>query len=198
MKKIPIDVPSTSVISNTWKTLTIKTFLQRLNKGSIFGYSDAFSYDTIVHLAKVCGVTVSTLPFKSPLYKKYGVYVLRVVSPFDPTIFVRHNSWHTASTSLENIKGWCVTTTRGNRKCRNKDCEGTIYKGDPVMEITLLVELFNGYKGYKKESYHPLCAAHLIKRKIASLLNMMPVNEKVRNKNSKIVKSLIDEVYHIC
>lgn len=195
MRKSPTEIPRTAIISNTWEPSAIKAFLRRLNKGSIFGYSEAFSYDQIVHTARVCGVVVSTLPVNSTLYKKYGEYILKVITPFDPTILTPHKHTGATYTSIEQIHHYKITHTKGKRKCKN--CEEVIDKGDPVMEITKLVEIYNGNKGYKKESYHLPCAASHIKGRISYLLNMMPVGERVRNKNSKLVENLIDKVYSI-
>jgi hypothetical protein len=93
------------------------------------------------------------------------------------------------------MRYWAITRAKAVRKCKGSLCKTSIHKGDNVMEIIKIEELYSGKKVNVKESYCLLCATTLIKSNVKRLLEMMPVSDVKRKKNTKVIMSLVEELY---
>jgi hypothetical protein len=177
--------PETMIISTSWNKCRIDSFLKRLGKGSIFGYSGAFTLQEITAYARGLDVGIGVLPLSNPLRKKYGEYVLRVTKPYtNPSGRIAP-----VSVSFENIYYMTRKMSPGNRTCKGDKCSNAIAKGEEFLEVTDLVEIF-GRRGYKKLSLCSACAAVLVKSKIKQLLRVSCLSTKKINTVLKTVEKL--------
>jgi hypothetical protein len=176
---LPQSFSESMIISTSWSEAHIETFLKRLKKGTLFGYSGAFTLQEIVAYAAGLDVGVGVLPLSNPLRKKYGEYVLRVTKPYtNPS-----GKIVPVSVSFENIYYMTRKLSPGNRTCKGDKCSNAIAKGEEFLEVTDLVDIF-GRKGYKKLSLCSACARVLVKSKIKQLLRVSCLS------NKKVVSAL--------
>ena len=166
MKKKTIkDVDENDVISLSWSMGKLTSFFQHLKKGSIFGFSMAFTSDQIKELASLRGVHVKLLPLSHPLRKKYGKSVMVVDKPYNPNPPIR--------VSFASIHFMDRKQSPGERKCRGRDCQAIILKGEEFLEITDLVDLPSGRKAYKKISLCSSCSDRYLKSKIKNTMSLL-------------------------
>jgi len=162
MRELPVQV----IVSIEWTNNQLYDFFRGLKKGSIFGYSLAFTYAKIVEMAASYGVRVKLLPLSHPLRKKYNYYVLKVVSvnvvtPLKCNPIMR--------VSFEDVHYYALSTAKGNIICHGHDCMNQILKGSKCLEIVDLIDLPSGKKGYGKKSYCAKCADHVLTNKVKAL-----------------------------
>jgi len=172
-----------SIISVAWDENKIRTFLRNLSKGSIFGYSNAFTFEQIEDY--VIGEGMIAVPFsiKDPLREKYGLYILKVIKPYSPKNKIIR-AW------FDDLIFYEHTTAKGNRKCKGKNCSTTIKKGNPVVEsVDLVIIPGTMNRAYKKCSYCSKCSERIIARKISSLLNVL--SGKISSVSNSEISSLI-------
>jgi len=171
MKKKPIkDIDENDIISISWSVVRFRRFIQGLKRGAIFGFSGALTKDQIIDMAYRRGVVVKLLPLSHPLRKKYGESVMKVDKPYNPNPPVR--------VYFDNIHFMDRKQSPGERKCRGRDCQAIILKGEEFLEITDLVELPSGRRAYKKKSLCSSCSDRYLKSKIKNTMSLL-----IRNPN---------------
>jgi len=193
--KADLDSLLFAILSVTWTKQETIDFLKGLSKGSIFGYSSSFfgyssslTLDDVQSIVASCGMEVSPLPTKNPLYKKYGEYVLKVTTPYTPPKEV-------ATASFNNTYHYRLMHSPGKRKCAGRDCPVYIERGEQCLEVADLVELPNTRKAYKKTTYCPKCSRSLLKNTIGTLLSVMPGDAKKNVSSKKAVMDVIAKVF---
>lgn len=166
-----IELPKDSIISMVWGEENTRTYLKSLPKNSVFGYSAAFSQDSITDLIEGLGMKASLFPEKHPLRKKYGKYILKVVTPYrDPHQDRLVRTW------VGNVHHYERTAARGTRKCKGPGCNHTINKGDLCLEVYELALTPRGQTCYKKTTLCVDCAIRHVKVGIETLIDVLPLN----------------------
>lgn len=171
------------IMSVKWTERDVRDFFQGSNKGSIFGYSDMFTFEQVQAKAAQYGVKVSVLPQSNPLRKKYKDYVLRVVSPYTP-------STQKKVAHFGDIYSLELRTSLFNRECSGQDCSNTILKGVPFVEVTRLTSNQKGKYTYVKEARCPQCAKELVTSKVRELLRVLGHSEKSIDKHIKSISTI--------
>jgi hypothetical protein len=180
MTKTSVSEKDLQIISVVWSEEKTKDFFQNIKKGTTFGYSDKFTFDQIQKKAEQYGVKVTVLPEKNSLRKKYGDYVLKVVTQYTP-MTVRKVAHFAGTRTME------LRTSKFKRKCSGHDCSNIVLIDVPFIEITDLKTIPNGRTVYDKKSYCSSCAKEFLSLKISELLRVMGHSE---NSISKHIKSI--------
>jgi hypothetical protein len=171
MSNEPSDIHQSRIINNSWSTYAIGSFLRKLPKGTIFGYSHAFSLEQILDIAEKYGVELAPLTPSSTYTKKYGDYVLRISQAYLPDASKVRVVFHYHHIDLKK--------SLGARKCRGDGCTNVINKDDMVFEASVLTSVpFKASMAYQKQSLCTECGAKVLKSKMKSILNLMPWNKR--------------------
>jgi len=183
MSRDPSDIPQSRIINNSWSTYDIGSFLRKLSKGTIFGYSQAFTLEQILDIAEKYGVEVTTLAPSSPYAKKYGDYVLRINQAYLPESTKVRVVFHYHHIDLKQ--------SLGVRKCRGNECTNVITKGDMVYEASILTSVpFKVSMAYQKHSLCTECGAKILKSKMKAILRVMPRDKKKIGQIEDLLESL--------
>jgi hypothetical protein len=167
MKKA-IDLSHESILSTSWSPKKIKSFLIKLEKDTVFGYSGAFTYAEIEDLAGSYGIKVKRLPLRHPLRKKYGDYILKISKSYIP------EDQKPIRVYFDNVHHYERKIARGNRKCHGGGCCTVIQKGQSFISSINLIDLPSCRKVYKEETYCIPCAKKLINFKVKALKSLIP------------------------
>jgi hypothetical protein len=161
------ELPVQVIVSIEWTNNQLYDFFRGLTKGSIFGYSLAFTYAKIVEMAASYGVQVKLLPLSHPWRRKYLYYVLKVASVNDGASLSKN--LQATIVYFKDVHYYSLIIAKGNRVCQGHACVAQIPKGSQCFEVVDLVEIPSGKKVYTKKSYCTACADHILSGKVKAL-----------------------------